>query len=224
MATEALTLPVFETAHGKFVDEPKELPELRHGFLLSETGNHEDGTVDIHGAHAARAVSLLTKARLGDEWDIIAEFQETTLPDYTSRHVDGLSYAYFQVHTMHGEGDTRSSFTLEGYDMDVSEHEIAVRKRGCYLGLDGSQVVGCDLLERPFLDTPSLWSGTEPRHIDALIQVETSSGQTLVFPNGYNAKTHSTPSRLWFHGVRTVSDTGEAWGREVSLSRLELVR
>lgn len=222
MATEALTLPVFDTSFGTLIGETRVMPDVQHGFILRELDDAVEEHSDIHAAHSGSAEQLLALSGVGQQWRFVHELK--TVYSYSPRHVDGLDAQYYQVNTLHERNDGgRASFTLEAYDLGRHEHRLLQAKHAQGLGYSSFNIVPSKYIDELYLCVPSIWRKDTPRPPDAVVHVEVSPGQTLVFPNGYNATVTGEPGRLWFHTVHTVSDADEAEERDVSLGRLELV-
>jgi hypothetical protein len=204
MATEALTLPVFETARGELVGDVDSSVSLRYGFLLQEKQRPQFGP--LHQAHACVARDLL--ADHGEiDTDSTTHLAIPGLPirSSTPRHFDGLSNRYFQVVTNHVARDAGGSMLrLLVYPPDVASHSYF---RSIAETLDPSDTFE----ETVFADGddsgayPYAFAGMLPDIATSTYDNQVLPGTTAVFSNGYPALANSNPSEIVLHEAAGIA-------------------
>lgn len=225
-AAEITTLPCFETV-GARLDEsalPVDMGNILGGFMLAETDisqiDFNLGTV--HQQHRKLAAQILRAARWADKISEIEEGEENPFGRITEKHLDGLIARYFQVHTTYPDIHRySSSMLLEAYDLSPAEHAHMQDVSEIYGFPSGANSVYFDPRDEQYrggLTIKEILEGHTPE------QSETATASTLgtiVFPNGYDARPQSSPSRLYLHKFWTTKPKAAIAMRNVAISRLE---
>ena len=228
MSIEVQSLPVFQTERGQLIDTPATLPDLRYGFVLSESGVFLPGqisdNVDLHTIHTNVGAELLKAQDIIAGYDPVVEYIMVEFPELSDEHMDGLVGRYYQAHTTHpSDTGENSALILYRYELSQGEHEAMMVLQSRGFGSTGSHVVPMNPpLPGVYFGSISalLDSGHRPANV---IHANAGPNATIVFPNGYDATCGSAPSDLYTHLFRTQATDEHDGSRMLSLSRIEPV-
>ena len=205
MATEALTLPVFETARGELISDVDPGISLRYGFLLREVEKPKFG--ELHQMHTQVAQDMLV-SHLEVDSRSRARVAIPNLPmrKATPRHLDGVVGRYFQVITCHDErGAGGTNLRLSVYPADEALHAY-------FTDLAEFMDPSSALEETLFADGdmsgfyPYSYANMLPDSPSRTYDAVAMPGTSAVFSNGYPALSSCIPEEVILHEASGVDN------------------
>lgn len=180
--------------------------ELRYGFVI-EDGMSTPVFDRIHHRHANVAAQMLESSGIVPSAQVRYE-GEKHRPLVSGEHLDGLVGTFFQTHTtLPEDAELVSSLQVFRYVMDEEQHEQIMALLAD--GAGWSAEMSVHVYPRNFDLASSLQVALDGARPEVVWGHSAGYGDTLVFPNGYDATSCSVPAELTTHSFQTMKKSGE---------------